>query len=188
MTTPNVPLVETERLRLRGHRHDDFEALAALWTDASVTRQIGLPPSTRGDSWGRLLRYVGHWTLLGYGFWAIEEKASGRYAGEIGFADFKRAISPPLGDAPEMGWVLAPWAQGRGYASEAALAAFGWGAAHFGPVTTCCLIDPANLASIRVAEKCGFRETERVPYEGSTVLLFAASFGLRAAPGAGPWS
>ncbi|MCU0683877.1 MAG: GNAT family N-acetyltransferase [Polyangiaceae bacterium] len=177
MTTSDVPLVETERLLLRGHRLDDFEPLAALWTDASITRQIGLPPSTRGDSWGRLLRYVGHWTLLGYGFWAIEEKASGRYAGEIGFADFQRALTPPVSDAPEMGWVLAPWAQGRGYASEAARAAFRWGAAHFGPVTTRCLIDPTNLASIRVAETCGFRDTGRPAWEGAATMLFAASFG-----------
>ncbi|HEU4538102.1 MAG TPA: GNAT family N-acetyltransferase [Polyangiaceae bacterium] len=177
MQTTSVPRVETERLILRGHRRDDFEALAATWMDPRVTRQIGLPPSNRGDCWARLLRYAGHWALLGFGFWALEEKASGRYVGDVGFADFQRNISPPLGDAPEMGWVIAPSAHGRGYATEAALAAFGWGAAHFGPVTTRCIIDPGNVASIRVAEKCGFRESARTVYEGSPVVLFAATLG-----------
>jgi RimJ/RimL family protein N-acetyltransferase len=78
-----VPILETERLRLRGHRLDDFVQCAAMWADRNVTRHIGGKPLTEEESWTRLLRYVGHWALLGFGYWVAEEKASGNFVGEI---------------------------------------------------------------------------------------------------------
>jgi RimJ/RimL family protein N-acetyltransferase len=35
-----------------------------------------------------------------------------------------------------------------------------------------CIISPENLASIRVAEKCGYAEVARTAYHGDTVILF----------------
>jgi RimJ/RimL family protein N-acetyltransferase len=168
-----IPVIETERLRLRGHRVADFDACAAMWADAEVTRHISGRPFAREETWTKLLRYVGHWTLLGYGFWAIEDKASGRFAGEAGFADFRRDIQPSLDGMPEIGWVLAPWAQGKGLATEAVRAAVAWGDAHFGPaVHTACIMDPDHAASGRVAEKCGYREFARSTYKGHPVVMF----------------
>jgi RimJ/RimL family protein N-acetyltransferase len=63
--------------------------------------------------------------------------------------------------------------QGKGYATEAALVALAWGDAHFGRRRTVCLIAPQNLASIRVAEKCGYRELQRTTYKGNPTILFA---------------
>ncbi|MBZ4138412.1 GNAT family N-acetyltransferase, partial [Escherichia fergusonii] len=71
-------------LILRAHRLDDFEALHSLWTQPAVYEFISGKPSTREASWGRLLKYAGLWTLNGYGFWAVEDKATGRYVGDIG--------------------------------------------------------------------------------------------------------
>ena len=167
-----VPVIETERLRLRCHRVDDFGDCAAMWADGEVTRYIGGKPFTGEEVWARLLRYVGHWALLGYGFWAIEEKATGAFAGELGFADCKRDIEPPLGDTPELGWALAPGVQGRGYATEAVRAALAWGGARFGPARTVCLIHPENARSIRVAEKCGYGEFCRTTYKGQPAILY----------------
>lgn len=164
---PDIPTVATARLRLRPHRLDDFEACAALWGDPAVTRFIGGKPHTREEAWSRLLRYAGHWSLLGFGFWAIEEKSTGDYIGEVGFAYFHREIEPPITE-PEMGWVLATRAHGKGYATEAVRAALGRQPS-FQPV---CLIHPENLASIRVAEKCGFSERRRVIYRGQSNILF----------------
>jgi RimJ/RimL family protein N-acetyltransferase len=166
-----IPIVETERLILRGHRPDDFENCVALWADPVVTRYIGGKPFSAEEVWARLLRYVGHWTLLGFGFWAIEDKAAGSFVGELGFADFKRSIDPPL-DMPELGWVLASNAHGKGYATEAVRAAIGWGEQHFGPIQTTCIIDPENHPSLRVAEKCGYRETRRAIYKGQPMIVF----------------
>src|SRR5258708_23056174 len=132
-----IPIVETERLILRGHRVDDFTALAAMWADPIVVRHIGNHPSTIEQSWARLLRYAGHWSLVGFGFWAIEDRASGTFAGEIGVADFKREIEPPVGEL-ETGWVLASWAHGRGFATEALRAVLAWADAKLGGRSTAC--------------------------------------------------
>jgi RimJ/RimL family protein N-acetyltransferase len=167
-----VPVIETARLKLRGHRLDDFTPCAAMWADPAVTRHIGGKPFTEEESWTRLLRYVGHWAVLGFGYWVVEEKATGSFAGEIGFADYKRKLEPSLKDVPEIGWVLANEAQGRGYATEAARAVIAWGDAHFGSSRTACIIHPENLPSIRVAEKCGYRESARTTYHGQPTTVF----------------
>ena len=171
----NVPIIETERLILRGHRLDDFPALAALWGDEEVTRHIGGRPSTRDESWARLLRYGGHWQLLGYGYWAVEWKQGQRFVGDVGFADWHRDIRPALDGMPEGGWVFAPETHGRGIATEAAHAALAWLDGHCAAQTTSCIISPENIASIRVAEKLGYREFARSEFKGSTVIQFRRS-------------
>jgi RimJ/RimL family protein N-acetyltransferase len=171
MTAPAE--LETARLRLRGHRPDDFTACAAMWADPVVTRFIGGRPLSGEEIWARMLRYAGHWSWFGYGFWAIEEAATGRFVGELGFADFRREIDPPLGDRPEMGWALVAAAHGRGFAAEATAAALTWADARFGGRETVCLINPDNHPSLRVAAKCGYREWRRATYKdhASIVLL-----------------
>lgn len=165
-----VPVIESERLRLRGHAAADFDAVAAMWADPAVVRFIGGKPSTREESWARLLRYPGHWALLGFGYWLIEEKASGRYVGEGGFSDFKREMEPGF-DAPEQGWALASWAHGKGYAHEAVSAMIAWGERHFGRGDFVCMIAPDNAPSLKLADKVGYREYARASYKGGESVL-----------------
>jgi RimJ/RimL family protein N-acetyltransferase len=101
-----VPTIETERLRMRAYRLDDFKDCAAMWADPVVVRCVGEKPFSKEEVWSKMLRYVGHWSLMGFGYWAIEEKASGDHVGEIGFADFKRDIQPSLPGMPELVWVF----------------------------------------------------------------------------------
>ena len=166
-----VPVLETARLRLRRHEVPDFAPCAAMWADAGVTRYIGGRPFTAEEVWARLLRYVGHWELLGYGYWAVEEKSTGQFAGDIGFADFQRDLQPSIEGFPEIGWVLATAAQGKGFATEAVRAVVEWGDRRFAKTRTVCLIHPDNAASLRVAEKCGYREWERTTYKDHPTIL-----------------
>lgn len=134
-----------------------------------------------------MLRYVGHWAWMGFGLWVVEEKATGDFAGEVGFVDWKRDIQPSLRGIPELGWVLASRVHGKGYATEAVRAALAWGRAYFtadgvrsGPpvaaelksAQVACIIHPDNLPSIRVAEKCGFKEILRTTYKDQPTILF----------------
>jgi RimJ/RimL family protein N-acetyltransferase len=167
-----VLTIETARLRLRGHRVEDFGDCAAMWGDPAVVRHIGGRPFTAEETWGKILRYAGLWSLLGFGYWAIEETDGGRFVGEVGFADFKRAIEPSFAGAPEIGWALASWAHGAGFATEAVGAAVAWGDEHLAVARTVCLIDPDNAASIRVAEKCSYREFARTTYKDHPTILF----------------
>ncbi len=163
-----APLIETARLLLRAHRPADLDDCAALWADSVVTRYTSGRPFSREEVWARLLRYAGHWLWMGYGFWAIEEKSTAAFVGELGFAEFERDLDPHL-DAPEAGWVLSPRFHGRGYAEEALRAILAWYSA---PVRTTCLIHPGNLASIRLAQKCGFTESARTVYQNQPTIVF----------------
>lgn len=169
---PEIPEILTPRLRLRGHRPEDFAATAAMWGDATVTRFIGGRAFTEEEVWARFLRYAGHWALFGFGFWVIEELNGGGFVGEAGFAWFKRDIQPSIGDMPEAGWVLVPRVHGRGYATEAVRAVLEWGERRLPAPSTACLIHPENLASIRVAEKCGFRRYCQTTYKSEPTLIF----------------
>ncbi len=173
------PDIDTERLTLRRPRLEDFDEALAMWSDPSVVRFISGKPSTREEMWARLLRYVGHWELLGFGFWVVREKSTGRFVGEVGLGDFHRDIAPPLGESKEAGWVLSPSAHGKGYATEAVRAALRWNEERFGPERVVCIISPENAASLHVAHKCGFRERSRVSYKGEPILTFERLPGAR---------
>ena len=169
----NIPVIETDRLILRAHALADFEAYAAYWADEAVTRwTAGGKPVARDEAWLRFLRFPGHWELMGYGFWAVEEKATGVLIGEVGFIDLKRDYDPLVNGVPEIGWVLAPASQGKGYATEAAQACVRWGAEHFGPIRVIAAVNVENVASIRVAEKCGFSECLRREFHGRKAVFF----------------
>ena len=168
----DVPSLETDRLILRGHRPDDLVDCAPMWADPNVTRFIGGRPLSREEVWMRLLRNVGHWSLFGYGFWVVRERASDEFVGEVGLAEFKRDLEPSIEGTPEIGWVLAPRAHNHGFATEAVRAALAWFEGEFGRVKTVCLIDPGNAPSLRVAAKCGYVERVRTTLRGqATVVL-----------------
>jgi RimJ/RimL family protein N-acetyltransferase len=172
-----VPVIETERLRLRGHRASDLPECFAMWSDPAITRYIGGKPSSEQQAWARVLTFAGLWTLTGFGYWAIEEKATGRYVGDLGFADFHRSIAPSMKDVPELGWALATDFHGRGYATEAARAALAWGDAHFESPRTVCMIDVENIPSIRVAEKIGYHEFARTVFNDCPTIFFERRSG-----------
>ena len=163
-------VLETDRLVLRRHTLGDTDALARLWADPAVVQHIA-PPASAEDSWGRLLRYAGHWALFGYGYLAVVEKSSGAYLGDVGVAQFRRTgFQAPEGSA-EVGWALASAVHGMGYGTEAATALHGWIDAEVPVARTHCIIDPANTGSVAIAKRLGYEEQGTVTYRGSAVLL-----------------
>ena len=173
----DIPVVESARLRLRPHTPADIDAATAMWADPRVTRFTGGRAFTREETWARLLRYTGNWAWFGYGFWAVEEIDGGAYVGQLGIAEFGRETSPPLAAVPEVGWSFIVPAHGRGFASEGVRAAVLGAEANVAAAKTMCLIDPANLASIKVARRCGFGEIAPVMYKGSRSLRFERARG-----------
>jgi RimJ/RimL family protein N-acetyltransferase len=109
---------------------------------------------------------------MGFGYWAVELKGGAQFVGDVGFANWQRDITPPLGGMPEAGWVFSPAAHGRGIATEAVQAAVAWGDQHLGGKTTTCIVGVENSASIRVAEKTGYREFARAEFKSTQVIQF----------------
>lgn len=172
-----IPTLETERLILRGARETDFDAMLAIWQDPVVRRHFHGGLMSREEAWGRFLRSYGMWALRGYGLFAIEEKASGTYVGMVGAFEVRREMTPPIENMPEVGWTLAARFHGQGYATEAARAALAWADLRLGYPEMFCIVAPANLASVRVAEKCGFRHWYDTIYETAPTLV------MKRAPG-----
>jgi len=90
-----IPALHTERLRLRAFSLEDLPGAFALWADEKVVRFIGAKTRTEADVWAAISRSFGHWALLGFGYWAIADKANNRYLGEIGFLEGLRDLQPP---------------------------------------------------------------------------------------------
>ena len=167
----DIPVLETERLILRGRRLEDFPAFLANWQDAEMIRHI-TKPLTEEEAWSKFCRMEGFWAHKGYGFWAVEEKASGAFIGEAGVADFKRNLDEAFKSPFECGWNLSGHAQGKGFAFEAMSAALAWADDKFPGQAFSCMIDAVNAPSIRLASKLGFKERGRTEYHGAAVNVY----------------
>jgi RimJ/RimL family protein N-acetyltransferase len=163
-------MIETPRLILRPHTLEDFEPWYAMFSDEELFRFIRAPRLSREDGWNRLLRYAGHWSLLKFGLFAVLEKASGRFIGEVGHADFHRGLGERFDGFPEAAWILARSAHGQGFASEAAVAAHKWLGQH-GASRTVCIISPENSVSLHLAKKLGYKGFDTGTYKGGAVVL-----------------
>ena len=169
--------IDTDRLSLRPHRAEDFEDMCAMWSDPGVTRFIGGHVLSPEDVWARMLRYAGGWALVGYGFWAIRDRASGAFVGETGFLNLRRELSPSFGARPELGFALVPSAHGKGLAGEAAGAVLAWADRKWPGGETVCMIAPENVASLRLARRLGYVEFARTAYKGEPVILHSRRSG-----------
>lgn len=144
------PTLETARLILRPPMLDDLDAWTAFSADEEVTRFVGGLQS-RSQTWRTLNTMVGAWVTGGYAMWSVIEKDSGRWIGRMG------PWQPADWPTPEVGWGLAREAQGKGYATEAAIAAVDFAFDGLGWERVDHCIDPANIPSARVAARLGAR-------------------------------
>jgi RimJ/RimL family protein N-acetyltransferase len=168
-----VPVIETARLRLRPISSQDLNYWAPVTADPVVLRFLGAQQMSREETWRRLLATAGCWPLLGHGYWAVERLGEkGRMIGHVGFADFKRDMTPSIEGEPEMGWVFAREAHGQGYATEAVRAGLEWADQRLAGRDIVAIIDPANAASINLAAKAGFQEEAEGRYREAPILLF----------------
>jgi RimJ/RimL family protein N-acetyltransferase len=143
----HIPTVETARLKLRAHRIEDIGPEAAFYA-SDRARFVG-GPMTAEQSWRVIAALLGHWALRGYGYWAVEEKATGQLCGQLGL------WFPEGWPEPEIGWCLHDHATGKGYASEGVRAARDYAYGTLGWTTAISLIDPGNTASARLAARVG---------------------------------
>ena len=159
--------LETDRLRLRMFNDGDLDAYARIVADPEVMRYLADGKTLdREGAWRQLALITGHWSLRGYGPWAVEERATGALIGRIGFFD------PEGWPGFELGWVLARSHWGKGYAIEGARRALAYAFDELRRDHVISLIYPANTASIRVAERLGETLEGRTSLFGHDVLVY----------------
>jgi len=173
----SAPTLETERLLLRAWRKQDFRPWHAIMHQPEVHRHFGPNPIGEEECWRRMSAGVGSWPLIGIGSWAVELKADGRLIGNIGLFNAWRALEPVFGEEPEMGWIFAAEVHGQGVAHEACVTVLEWAEANLDPTPIWAIISPANLPSIKLAEKLGFERLHETDYHGDpTIVLRRAAW------------
>ena len=151
MNTPEIPTLETERLRLRSFQRSDIDDYAALKADPEALRYLGGEPEPwdRGRSWRHMAFLMGHWQLGGAGMWVVEHRETGAFLGVVGFA------APEGWPGFELAWSLARHHGGNGYATEAARRSLAYAFTSLAKDRVISLIHPENRSSIGVAERIG---------------------------------
>jgi RimJ/RimL family protein N-acetyltransferase len=158
--------LETERLILRPFANADFDAYAAICADLEVSRHMSPTgvPLPRWEAWRSFAMFVGHWQLRGYGVWALEEKATGKFLGRAG-------LHNPVGwPGIEVGWMLNSAVWGKGFATEAGRAAVEWAAEVLGLDHIISVIHPENRRSIAVTRRLGMKHERDAEIMGGTKI------------------
>jgi RimJ/RimL family protein N-acetyltransferase len=165
----DAPILTTERLLLRMLQDSDFEQYAAIHMDPDVTRFTARVQLDLFESYKHLAMIVGLWHLKGFGMWGAFERDSQKLVGRVGFHQ------PVTWPDFELGWTIGKQFWGKGYAPEAAKACLDYAFDTIGKKRVISLIDPQNVASIRVAEKIGEHLTdERFTTGGHELLVYEA--------------
>ncbi len=173
----DIPVIETERLRLRAPVIGDFEAYATMWADPRVTAFIGGTPRTRNESWTRFIGMHGLWALCGYGYWLFADKQTDALVGVGGLANFERGI-PMLDGMPEAGWAVAPDHWGQGLVTEAMRTVLHYSDTELRAPVVRCIIDPGHGASEHVAAKLGFIRIGQGEHADHPVNVYARPMAL----------
>ena len=168
MDTLEIPILETERLRLRPLRRSDIDDYAAMYADPEVVRYMAGAggPWDRGRAWRHLAFLIGHWQLGGCGEWAVELKESGAFVGVVGFCE------PAGWPGFELAGTLARRWWGNGYATEAARTALDHAFTVWQKERVISLVNPENCASIRVVERLGQTLQGRTDLFGREMLCY----------------
>jgi RimJ/RimL family protein N-acetyltransferase len=167
-----MPILQTQRLRLRQLTAEDAPFVLKLVNDPSWLQYIG-------DRGVRNLEDARHYILngpvesyrvRGFGLYLVELEGAKIPIGLCGL--IKR---PELEDV-DLGFALLPEFTGKGYALEAAAAVLEQGHAALGIDRIVAIATPGNERSIRLLEKLGFRFERMIafPPKGERLKLFAS--------------
>lgn len=164
---------ETERLIIRDYEPNDAPGAFDMYRREEVHRFLLRQPAPSLEFMAeRIQEYQDEWSSKPYGFWAVEERESGRFVGSC-------ILKPlPNDERYEVGWHVHPELQGKGYATEFGLGAIRYGFAELGLDAIYAILRPDNAASKRVAEKLEMRFLELTNrYHGLELAFFGIERG-----------
>jgi RimJ/RimL family protein N-acetyltransferase len=160
-----VAELSTQRLVMRGWRETDLAPWAAMNADPEVRRYVG-PLLTGEQAAGWALSYQDELDRYGFGYWALEVRASGAF---IGFAGLRPADEEDPVPGVGLGWRLARRAWGHGYATEAGRAALDYGLGVLGEPEIIAVTMAGNLRSQSVMHRIGMTTNPADDYDDPDV-------------------
>ncbi len=143
----HIPTLTTDRLTLRAPTLEDFPHYAAIFASDRAKYMDG--PLDRDAAWREFGADTVGWLVHGFGYWTVAENLTDDFVGFVGLA------KPPVYPERELGWMVTPKCEGRGYAHEAALAARDFAYGTLGWSTLVSYIHHSNKRSIKLAERMG---------------------------------
>lgn len=166
----NLPLIETERLRLRMFEARDFDSAWRLFNDEQVQKYLA-PENrrTREHLKITLRNAVEYWKQRGFGLWCVGEKKPDTMRGYCGFQY--------LDETPliEIVFAFHKSAWGKGFATEAARAALRFGFEDLQLEKVSAATHLENTASRRVLEKIGMTFEKTTTHYGIETTTFSIS-------------
>ena len=152
-------ILETERLVLKRFVMDDLDALFELYQDSEIRRYFPEGVLDHDQTKEELEWFLnGHPRFPELGLWATVNKETGEFMGRCGLLPWTIEDHQEV----EVAYLLGKKFWGQGFASEAALAIVRYAFEDLDLSRLICLIDPENLASIKVAERIGMSFEQRV--------------------------
>jgi RimJ/RimL family protein N-acetyltransferase len=148
MSLTFAPILQTDRLILRGPARQDSDPIVAFLMDETRSKGFGHIP-IRGEAWRWFALLVGHWHIRGYGYFVIEQKGTGVQIGICGI------WNPEDWPEPEIGWAVFDGFEGQGYAYEAATRVRRYAYTDLGLTTLTSNIVPGNTRSQALARRLG---------------------------------
>ena len=150
-------IAKSERLLLRPIEAKDWEVFCRY--SLSERAKLSMGTDNVGDAWNNFCSLVGHQHLRGFAPQVIVLRHEEDQAIGVAGPHF-----PPDWPEPELGWQIWDGAcEGKGYASEAVIAARAWARATFGWRRMALYIKPDNTRSIRLAERLGCTRDDAAP-------------------------
>jgi ribosomal-protein-alanine N-acetyltransferase len=147
------PTLSTRRLRLRRVERSDAGGLHACFGDPDAMRYWDFPAVETIAETERILRWLAKTTSpYDHLAWAITERANDACIGMVCY-HHREARNKRL----ELGYIVAPQHQGRGFGTEAVRALLDYCVGGLGVHRVQALVHPENTASIRLVERLGFR-------------------------------
>lgn len=157
-----APTLTTERLILRGPEQADLPEFTRFMTSAPSMQAQG-ETGTAQQAWFGFLIGIGHWQWHGFGFFTVVEQQTGHLVGRVGLIQHS--------DWPdtELAWHLYEGAEGKGFATEAAIAVKTWAYDDLRLDRLFSYIHHKNTRSQAVAKRLGaVTDGTRAPHEPDT--------------------
>ncbi|WP_334074717.1 MULTISPECIES: GNAT family protein [Paenibacillus] len=150
-----IPVLESERLRLRRMEREDSPALHKFWSDPEVVRYMNIPPFASIEDTYQMIQLLNGLAESEDAMrWAIELKEDGRVIGSCGFNSWELAGAY----RGEIGYDLGKEYWGSGYMSETLRTVIRYGYETMGLNRIEGLVDPRNEASRKLLGALGFQE------------------------------
>ncbi len=163
MTLTNAPTLITNHLTVRGPQKSDLAAYTDFVTNSDRMITIG-DNRSENDAWRSFLGSVGHWQWHGYGFFILEDTASGQPAGRVGILNH---VDWP---EPELAWHMFDGFEGKSLCFEAAIAVRAW-AGSLGLSPLISMIAATNTRSLALAKRLGATEKSRMTHSGEPTIV-----------------